>query len=163
MTEDEKRQNLRQKILTGEERHAKRSISNSARNVRDNAVGFVKENPVSTIVGAAAIGAILALTIPARGRRLSLQAARRAISLAVTAAEASRALSAGLMDDVGKTARKGQDTLEDLGDTLGDGARSLRRGAAHRAAKATDNVASLRRSVRKKAGRTMRDLSDRIN
>ncbi len=163
MTHDEKRESLRQKIEAGEARHAQRSVAEYARDAREGATRLVKDHPIATLAGALAVGALIAAVVPARGRRFTLGLGRRALSLASLAAEFGMAYGSGLLDTAGKAALSGKDKLEDFGDSMEDGARTLRREAGHRASIAADGAATLRRTVAKKTGRAVRDLRNRMN
>lgn len=157
MTQDEKREELRQKIEAGEARHAERSLGDYAADLRDGATNFVKDHPVATVAGGVALGILIAsFTRP--GRRVGRRAGERAGDLLATIAELGALFGAGLVDKAGDAARVTGDTLEDFGDTLGDTTRSLRRSAGHRAAATRDKAQILTRSVGKKTSRAIRDL-----
>ncbi len=165
--EDQKREELREKIAAGEARQAERSLGDYARDARENATGFVREHPIAMVGAALAVGVVLAAIIPGPGRRLSQRVGKtvgsRASSLATIAAELGIAYAANLKDAAGSAAQAGQDKLEDLGDAIGDSARTVRRETTHRVAAASDNASSLRRNTAKKAGRALRDLRGRIS
>jgi len=164
---DEKREVLREKIEAAEVRQAQRSLGGYARDARDNATVFVREHPIATVGAALAFGVVLAAVIPGPGRRLSQRVGKKiggsASSIAAIASELGLAYAAGFMDNAGKAARTGKDTLEDISDTLGDSARAVRREASNRAAKAADGAGTLSRNVKKKTSRAVRDLRSRVS
>ena len=165
--EEQRREELREKIAASEARLAERSLGDYARDARESAAGFVREHPMATIGAALAVGVLLAAIIPGPGRRMTKRVgskvSSRASALAAMAAELGIAYGSSLMDAAGSAARTGQDKLEDIGDSLGDSARNVRREASHRAAKAGDSAATLKRNVGRKAGRAARDLRSRIS
>lgn len=165
--EAQRRQELREKIAAGEARLEERSLGDYARNARDSATGFVREHPIATVGAALAFGIVLAAILPGPGRRLTKrvggQVSDRATALAAIAAELGVAYGSSLMGAASSAARTGQDRLEDLGDSIGDSARSIRRETSHRAAKVGDSAAILKRDVSRKAGRAARDLRSRIS
>jgi ElaB/YqjD/DUF883 family membrane-anchored ribosome-binding protein len=164
---DEKREVLREKIETAQARQAQRSLGGYARDARDNATVFVREHPIATVGAALAFGVVLAAVIPGPGRRLSQRVGKKiggsASSIAAIASEMGLAYAAGFMDNAGKAARTGKDTLEDISDTLGDSACAVRREASNRAAKAADGAGTLSRNVKKKTSRAVRDLRSRVS
>lgn len=165
--DDQKREELREKIAAGEARQAERSLGDYARDARENATGFVREHPIAMVGAALAVGVVLAAIIPGPGRRLSQRVGKkvgsRATSLAAIAAELGIAYGSSLMGAASSAARTGQDKLEDIGDSLGDSARAVRRETTHRVAVAGDGASTLRRNTAKKAGRALRDLKSRVS
>lgn len=163
----QRREELREKIAAGEARLEERSLGDYAREARDSATGFVREHPIATVGAALAFGIVLAAILPGPGRRLTKrvggQVSDRATALAAIAAEMGIAYGSSLMGTASSAARAGQDKLEDIGDSLGDSARTIRREASHRAAKVGDSAAILKRDAGRKAGRTARDLRSRIS
>ena len=51
MADKKKREELKNRIEAGQQRHANRTVGEYAREARDNATAFVKEHPVATVVG----------------------------------------------------------------------------------------------------------------
>lgn len=164
---DEKRVVLRDKIEAAEQRQAQRSLGDYARDARDNATGFVREHPIATVGAALAFGVVLAAVIPGPGRRLSQRVGKkvsgRATSFAAIASKMGLAYASRFMNVAENAARTGQDKLEDIGDTLNDHARNVRRETSNRAAKAADGANTLSRNAKKRAGRTVRDIRTRIS
>ncbi len=162
MADNQKREELKNRIEAGQQRHANRSMSDYARDARDSATAFVKEHPVATVVGGVAVGVIVASLVPGPGRRVRKKATRRGSALAAMAAEIGMAYGASLIDSLGNAARASGDRLEDLGDTIGDSARDLRRHASAQGSAAGEGARRLTRDVGKKTGRKVRDLRARM-
>lgn len=153
---DAKREELREKIEAAEARNEARSVGDMARDAQEAATEFVKEHPIATIAGVAAIGlAIGAMTRP--GRRVG----KRGAALAAMAAEFGMSYAREALELAEGAAASGKDKLEDLGDSIGESARGLRRDAAYYADSTTDKARTFGRRAGKKAGRAMRDLRAR--
>lgn len=159
MTTTQKRTELKNKIDAAEKRNQDRSFGEYARDARDGATTFVKEHPITTLAGAAAVGILIASIVPGPGRRLRKQATKRGAVLAGVLADLAITYGTQALEGAGSAARAGQDKLGDLGDAIGDGARSLRRGAGGLA----DETGSLTREAGKRATRTLRDLRSRMS
>ena len=155
MTDQKKRTQLKNKIDAAEKRNKQRdeqrSFGDYARDARDGATSFVKEHPITTIAGALALGVVVASIVPGPGRRLRKQATRRGAVLAGVLADLAMTYGSQALEGAGKAASAGQDRLGDLGGTLADGARSLRREAG-----------GLADDAGKRASRTFRDLRSRM-
>jgi len=162
MADKEKREELKSRIEAGEQRHANRTVGDYARDARDSATAFVKEHPVATVVGGVAIGVIVASMVPGPGRRMRKKAAKRGSALAAMVAELGLAYGTTLLDNLGSAARTGGDRIEDLGDTIGDSARDLRRQASIQGSAASETARRLTRDVGKTTGRKVRDLRARM-
>lgn len=162
MADEAKREELKNRIEAGQQRHANRTVGDYAREARDTATAFVKEHPVATVVGGLAIGVIVASMVPGPGRRMRKKATRRGSALAAMAAEIGMAYGASLIDSLGAAARASGDRIEDFGDAIGDGARDLRRQASFQGGAAGEGARRLTRDVGKKAGRKVRDLRARM-
>ncbi len=163
MADNEKREELKNRIDAGQQRHANRTVGDYAREARDNATAFVKQHPVATVVGGVAVGMIVASMVPGPGRRMRKKATKRGSALAAMIAELGATYGATLVDHLGSAARSGSDRLEDFGDAIGDGARDIQRGAAARTGAASETARRLTRDVGKKTGRRMRDLRSRFS
>ena len=165
-TDDKNREELRNKIQAAEKRQAERSLADQARDVRDTALGFVRDHPIGTVGAALAFGVLLAAIIPGPGRRLTkrvgTRVSNRAAPLAALAAEMGLAYASSLGDFAANAVRTSQDTLEDIGESLGNTTRDVRRAVTHRAAETTDGAASLSRKVKKTAGAASRKVRARI-
>lgn len=149
-TDAEKREALRDKITTGEQRNAQRNFA-------DNALEYVKANPLKTIAGVT-IGALLigAMTRPGR------KAGKKAGALAGVATEAALAYGLGLLESAGTAASKGQDKLADLGETVGDKARSWQSTAAKEGSDLSDYLVKAAKRGGKRAGKTIDELRSRL-
>lgn len=161
ITDEEKREQLREKIEAAETRNDERSLGDQAREALDSATEFVKERPLTAVAGVAVVAlAVGAMTRP--GRRLG----RRGGVLAAAATDAALAYALGLVDraeTAGSAAlRGGSDAFEDLSETLGSSARKLRRDAAYRADVAGDALRSSSRKASRKTSRGLRDLRSRF-
>ncbi|WP_338445831.1 hypothetical protein V5F89_11835 [Pelagerythrobacter marensis] len=162
MADTEKREELKNRIEAGQQRHADRTVADYARDARDSATAFVKEHPIATVAGGVAVGVLIASIVPGPGRRMRRRATQRGSALAAMLAELGTAYGASLLDSLGHAARAGGDRLEDLGDAIGDGARDLRREAGAQSETVRESARRLTRDVGKKTGRRMRDLRTRI-
>ena len=161
MSSEEKRQALKAKIEAAETRNAERSIGDMARDATDTATNFVKEHPIASVAGVAAIGLMVgAMTKP--GRNAGRKAGKRAGALATYASEIGIAYATGLFDAAGEAASTGKDKLEDLGDSIGDNAGALKRRATFTGGNAAAAARALSRNAGKQAGRSARDLRARI-
>jgi hypothetical protein len=125
----DKRTDLKNKIAAAEQRNADRSFGDYARGARDGATSFVKEHPIATLAGGLALGAIVASLLPGPGRRMRKKASARGALVAGTIADLALTYGAQFLDGAGKAAKAGQERASDLGETLGDSARSASRGA----------------------------------
>lgn len=135
MTPDEKRDTLKQKIAAGQQRHAERSLADSAREAGENAAHFVKQHPLATIGGAIIVGlAIGAMTKP--GRRLG----KRGGAFAAVLADAAITYGLKMVDQAGDAARAGQEQIGELGSAMGERTREAGR-------KAGDAMRSLRDQI----------------
>ena len=150
-----KRAALKGKITAAEKRNASRnpdhSLTDYARDARDGATSFVKEHPITTVVGGLALGVLVASLVPGRGRQLRKQATKRGAVVAGVLADLALTYGKDFLDGAGKVARTGQDRLGDLGSTLGDGARD-----------ATREAGSFTREAGERAVKTLRDLRSRM-
>ena len=156
-----KRTELKSKVDAAQKRNKtreERSFGDYARDAGSGATSFVKEHPITTLAGAAALGILIASVVPGPGRRLRKQATKRGAVLAGVLADLAITYGSQALEGAGKAARSGQDKLGDLGEALGDSARSLRRNAGD----ATDDAGSLSRDAGKRALKTFRDLRSRM-
>ena len=160
MTKPDQRDLLRARIEAAQHRNAGRELADKARDAAATATDFVKAHPLATVAGVAVLGlAIGAMT--KRGRTAARTAGSRSGKWIGYAVELGLAYAASAMENAGEAARKGHDRLEDIGDTVGDRARSLRREATHRAGDAKDTTRRVTREIGKQAVRAMRDVKDR--
>ncbi len=155
---DQKRNELKNKVSAAQQRNEQRSFGDYARGARDGATSFVKEHPITTVVGGVALGVLVASFVPGPGRRLRKQATARGAVLAGVLSELALTYGNQLLEGAGNAARAGQDRLGDLGETIGSGVRNIR-GESREAA---GDAASLTREVGERAVRTLRDLRARM-
>lgn len=159
-TNDEKREELRDKIEAAEARQAERSLADQAREARDNAVGFVREHPLGTVSAALAFGILVAAIVPGPGRRLrkrvGTKVSNRAAPLAAMVAEMGLAYASSVGDFAANAVRTGQNALEDVGDSIGQTTRNVGRGLSHHADRVTDNATSVGRKVQAATERAAR-------
>ncbi|MEO0461743.1 MAG: hypothetical protein AAF127_01330 [Pseudomonadota bacterium] len=182
--ESEGRDALRAKIEASERRIAERTLADEARDAAGAATTYVKENPLTVLGGAIAIGLVIgALTKP--GRRAARNAATGTVKAAKGAASGSAAAvgkvakkrgsafgtlladalvayGIKLIDDVLDGAQAGQDKLEDIGDSAAAGARKAKREATYAAGTAADATRTVTQRTRRRATRAVRDLADRV-
>lgn len=157
ITDQDKREQLREKIEASERRNEERSFADQARDAADEAIEFTKKHPLAVVGGAIAIGlAIGAMTRP--GRRLG----RRGGAFAAMAADAALAYGARFMDGAANAAEYAGDRFEDLGDSAATGARGLRRDAAYRLDVAGDAIRSKSRKAGRKGSRLARGVRTRL-
>jgi ElaB/YqjD/DUF883 family membrane-anchored ribosome-binding protein len=166
MAATKKRAELKSKVDAAEKRNKQRqeakTFGDYARDARNDATSFVKEHPITTLVGGVALGVLVASFV-GPGRRLRKQATRRGAVLAGVLSDLALTYGSQALDGAGKATRTGKSRLGDLGETLSealaDGARSLRREAGE----ASDSAGSLTRDAGKRATRTLRDLRSRMS
>ncbi len=180
----DKRDELRAKIEASERRIAERTIGDQAKDAAGAATTYVKENPLTVLGGAIALGLVVGvLTKP--GRRVAKSAATGAAG-AVSGAASGAAKTVGnaaktrgsafgtlladalvaygikLIDDALDTTRAGRDRLEDIGDSASAKSRELKRDAEYAAGSAADKTRTLARRTRRSAERAVRDIKDRV-
>lgn len=157
-TDAEKREALRAKIESSERRNAERSLSDQARSAADDALEYVKANPLKTVAAVAA-GALVIGALTRPGRR----AGRKAGALAGLASEAALAYGLNLFDSAGSASRRGRHRLAELGAGAGDRARAWGRGAAHEGGELSDLLLDAARRGGRRAGRTVDELRTRLS
>ena len=161
-TKNKKRDELKGKVAAAQKRNEERSMGDYARDARDNATSFVKQHPITTVVGGLALGALIASFLPG-GRKVRKKASAKSAMLATAIADLALTYGSQFFDSASKVAREGQDRLGDIGDSIGDGARSLSRSAGTLASNASDSAGSTAREAGRSATRTIRDLRSRIH
>jgi ElaB/YqjD/DUF883 family membrane-anchored ribosome-binding protein len=153
LSDEQKREQLRDRIEAGEKRNEARSLADQAKDAADRAVEFTKKHPFAVIGGVLVAGlAIGAMTRP--GRRLG----RRGGTIAAIAADAALAYGARMIDSMADGAQFAGDRLEDLGDSAATTARGLRRDAAYKLDVAGDALRSSSRKAWRKSSRAYRAL-----
>lgn len=157
-TDAEKREALRAKIESSEQRNAERSLADQARGVADDAMDYVKANPLKT-VAAVAVGALLIGAMTRPGRR----AGRRAGAWAGLAGETALGYALGLFDRAGSATRRGQHRLGEIGGHVGNRARSWSRSAVNEGSELSDYVLDAARRGGRRASRTIDELRARLS
>lgn len=157
-TDEEKRAALKEKIAQAEEREAQRSLSDQAKGAADNALGFVRANPLKT-VAAVAIGALVLGALTRPGRR----AGRKAGALASVATDAAMAYGLSLLDGVSNVASKGQDKLANVGNAASDRASAWKSSATHQGADLSDYLVRAAKRGGRNAGKSIKDLRNRLS
>lgn len=162
MSDDEKREELKERIAAGEARHAARAVAEGAKEAAGNAAEFVKRNPLVAVGGAIAAGlAIGLMTKP--GRRVARKAVGQSSVFAILARDAILAFGIKMIDEATAAARTGQDKIEDLSDAAQDKTRGAKRELAYMATKMSDNAASAKRTAKRRTRRAVRGFRDRIS
>lgn len=158
---DAKRTEIKGKVAAAQKRNTSRSKEQSfgdyARDAGSSATSFVKEHPITTVVGGLALGVLVASFLPG-GRKVRKQASAKSAALAAALSELALTYGTQFLDGAGKAASAGRDRLGDLGEAIGDGARSAGREAGSAAETAGDTA----RDFGKAAVRTLRDLRSRM-
>ena len=166
---DAKRQEIREKVAAGEARQQARGVETGngafldrageqAIEAKDRVTAFVREHPIATVAGAVAVGVLISGMF--RGsptRRVGSAAASKAAGLAALGAELAASYAQRALDAAGDAGRASADRIDDLGDTIHDRARHLRREAAYYAGEAGDSARAARRGIGKSIRRRMRD------
>ncbi|MFA9201764.1 MAG: hypothetical protein ACEQR8_11400 [Cypionkella sp.] len=154
---DAKRTELKEKVDAAQQRNEERSLGDYARNAGESATSFVKEHPITTVVGGLALGVLIASIVPGPGRRLRKKATARSAVLAGALADLAVTYGSQVLDSAEKAAGTGTRKLSDLGSAIGDSARSAGRGASTAAESAGDTA----RDIGRAAVRTLRELRGR--
>ncbi len=186
---DPKRDELRAKIEASERRIAQRTMADQAKDAANAATDYVRQNPLTVVGGAIAVGLVIGAMTPA-GRRVARTAAAGAASAVsgastVTAKGAVKsvkttakksgsavgslvsdsilAYAIKLIDEAMEAGRAGKEAAEDFGDSATAKARTLRRDANYMAGSAADKGVVATRKTRRRAARAVRSLTDRVS
>lgn len=162
---DAKRKELKAKIAASEARNDNRTQASlldrageKAIEAKDKVGAFVREHPITTVVGGVAVGILVSgMFKRSPTRKLGAKAAGRAATLAAIAADLALAYAQQALTTVNDAGRAGADKIGDLGDSLGDTARSIKREAVHRAGNASDGVRIVQRETAKRVARAVRN------
>ena len=157
-TDAERREALRGKIKAGEQRQAKRSFADQAKDAADSAMGYVRANPLKTVAAVTA-GALVIGALTRPGRR----AGRKAGALASVASEAALAYALGLFDSASNAASKGHHKLADVGEAVGTKARLWQAAAGREGSDVSEYLVKAARRSGKRAGRTIDELRNRLS
>jgi ElaB/YqjD/DUF883 family membrane-anchored ribosome-binding protein len=175
---------LRAKIEAAERRNAERTLADDAREATGAATTYVKENPLTVLGGAIALGLVIGL-LTRPGRRVAHNAAtstvnaargaasgtvasvgnvakKRGSALGTLIADAMVAYGIKLIDDVVDGAEAGKDAIEDMGDSASARMRKASRQARFAAGNAADDAQTVAQRTRRRATRAVRSLKDRV-
>lgn len=147
---DPKRQEIKERIARAQARHEARengSLTEQAGvraiEAKDSATEFVKKHPIVAVTGALAVGVLIAGMFKGPRRAAAKGAAKggaKAAGLAALLSEAAMAFGSHLAESASQAGRAGAHKLDDLGDSMGDTARKLRREASYRAGGVSDSA-----------------------
>src|SRR6187402_2247011 len=165
---DTNRQQLKAKVAAGQARNRDMGrttivdrAGEKAIEAKDKFVEFAKEHPIATVAGGVAIGILVSgLFKRSPTRKLGGAAAKRAGTIAALGAEFALAYAQQAMTAANEAGREGAHRLGELGETVGDGARSTSRAALDRAGDLTDAARVVTRDVGKRLAKALRS---RIN
>ena len=165
---DAKRQTLKDKVAAGQARNRDMGrttivdrAGEKAVEAKDKFVEFAKEHPIATVAGGVALGILVSgLFKRSPTRKLGGKAAKRAGAIAALGAEFALAYAQQAMSAANEAGRDGAHKLGELGETVGDGARSTSRAALHRAG----DLGEAARVVTRDAGKRLsKAIRSRIN
>lgn len=161
-TQDEKRDELRQKIEASERRIAERSFADQAREAADKAVDYTRANPLTVVGGAVVVGLVIGL-LTRPGRRV---ASRAAVGVAGAAGGAAHAVgdaagaAADAARDAGSTAKRRTSHLGSLiADTIAAYSVKLMDEAAEGARAGQDKLEDIGDAASTKARQLRRDAA----
>lgn len=152
---DPKRQEIKERIARAQARQEARengSLSEQAGvraiEAKDAATDFVKKHPIAAVAGGVALGVLVAGMFKGP-RQAAAKGGAKAAGLAALVGEAALAFGSHMAESASHAGRAGAHKLDDLGDSMGDTARKLRREADYRAGGASDSARSASRDARK--------------
>jgi len=160
-----KRQQLKEKIEAAEARNQAKEDRSLAERASEKAVAakdeftaFAKEHPFALVAGGLAVGVLVsAMFKRSPTRKLAEKGFAEASGLAAIGAEMALAYAQQAMSAAEEARQIGADKLGDLGDNIGDKARSLKRDAAYLADEAGDNARIMKRNTGKAIARAIRN------
>lgn len=162
-TAETKRQDIKNRIATAQARIDERSatmldtVTEKAVAARDGVTRFAKDHPVATVAGGIAVGVLIsALFRNSPTRKAGRYAGTKAVGLAAIGTEIASAFAQQVMSSAMDAKQAGADRLEDIGDTMGDAARRVRRETGYRMGTAGDTARSAAREVGKSLARSFR-------
>ncbi|MEL7189564.1 MAG: hypothetical protein AAGK17_08445 [Pseudomonadota bacterium] len=180
----EQRDELRAKIEASERRIAERTVADQASEAAGAATQYVKDNPMTVLGGAIAVGLVIGLmTKPGRNaakgaatgaagavsgaasgaaKTVGNAAKKRGSAFGTLLADAIVAYGIKLIDDAMDNARTGRDKLEDISDEATAKAREVKRDAGYFAGSAADKSRAISQRTRRRAVRAVRDVKDRV-
>lgn len=146
---DAKREEIKSRIALAQERDEGRreyslaeKVGDQAVEAKDKFVAFAKEHPVATVAGGLVLGIAIASMFKSP-RRVAKAGGARAAGMAAIGSEIALAFASQLLGDAQDAGRSGVRTL-------GDTARNLRNGAAHKASDAAEAAHAARTSIAKR-------------
>ncbi|MEL1250352.1 hypothetical protein [Aurantiacibacter gilvus] len=156
---DPKREEIKARIAAAQAREEAEQLPTRSERAKDAVSGaadsfttFVKERPLTAAAGGLVLG-ILVASMFKGPRRAAMRGGAKAAGLAALGAEAATAFTSELFDDAKAAGREGARKAEDLGDAVGDTARSLRRDASYQAARTGDLARIASRETGKRLAR----------
>ena len=162
LTDEDRREALRQKIAASEARNAERSFADQAREVADGALDYVRANPIKS-VAAVAVSALAIGALTRRGRKTATKASKRTGKLASVVSDAVIAYTMSLLDSAGHAAEAGQDKLSDLGETVGGKARRFGRYAAKESGDVSSSLQKAAKKTGRSTGKRIKDMRARMS
>jgi hypothetical protein len=163
-----KRQQLKDKVAAGQARNRDMGrttivdrAGEKAIEAKDKFFEFAKEHPIATVAGGVAVGILVSgLFKRSPTRKLGNAAAKRAGTIAALGAEFALAYAQQAMTAANEAGRDGAHRLGELGETVGETARSTGRAALDRAGDLTETARVVTRGAGKRLGKALRS---RIN
>lgn len=156
---DPKRAEIKARIAAAQARERAKAEQSTTRKVADKAseatdafTGFVKEHPLASAAGGLLLGVIVAGMFKGP-RRAAVRGGTKAVGLAAIGAEIASAFASELLDDAKDVGRAGARRAEDVGDAIGDRARTIRRDASYQADRAGDAARIASRETGKRIAR----------
>ncbi len=156
---DPKRAEIKARIAAAQEREDARAEQSTTERVAEKAsdagdafTSFVKEHPLASAAGGVVLGILVAGMFKGP-RRAAATGGAKAVGLAAIGAEIASAFASELLDDAKDVGRAGARRAEDVGDALGDRARSVRRDATYQADRAGDAARIASRETGKRIAR----------
>ncbi|MGB3797111.1 MAG: hypothetical protein WA957_12495 [Alteraurantiacibacter sp.] len=156
---DPKRAEIKARIAAAQARENAKANKSTTRRVADKAsdagdafTSFVKEHPLAAAAGGVALGVIVAGMFKGP-RRAAATGGAKAVGLAAIGAEIASSFASELLGDAKDVGRAGARRAGDVGDAIGDRARSARRDAAYQADRAGDSARIASRETGKKIAR----------
>ncbi len=144
--------------LTDEATQAVEDLSNQAGRVISDATNkvttFAKEHPGLAIAGGVVAGLAIA-SIFKGPRKLAAKGGAKAAGYAAVGGELALAYAIDAYEKAQEASREGARKLDDLGDSVGDTARKVRREAAYRAGNASDAARITKRNTTKTLARKL--------
>lgn len=165
MTDDAKRQTLKEKVAAGQARNADLGrttivdrAGERAIEAKDKFVAFAKEHPIATVAGGVAVGILVSgLFKRSPTRKLGSKAAKRAGAMAALGAEFALAYAQHAMAAANEAGRDGAARIGELSETVGSTARSTGRAAVDHANGLTEAARAVTRDAGKRLGKALRN------